>query len=267
MRVAEARRQASVISSSSIKLSFAGGQVGCTMNTSRPRTFSINSTLTSPSLNRPTCARPKRHVQMPGDLLRQQRVRVAGEHARWSNRTLYFATYIQRNPRLELAGVEGFEPPYGGIKTRCLTAWRHPNLKINRQRFAQATPLSRPPISQARASRSVRAPETLRNAGGNLPTISRPCVGSQAIKTQAPVPVRRAAPKGDSQSIARATSGYRRRTTAQAIVPTAGRQETVNCDGRGISCQFRILEHVLGADESIWLDNQIVTLGRRQRRV
>ncbi len=26
-----------------------------------------------------------------------------------------------------LAGVEGFEPPYGGIKTRCLTAWRHPN--------------------------------------------------------------------------------------------------------------------------------------------
>src|SRR5688500_2919581 len=26
-----------------------------------------------------------------------------------------------------LAGVEGFEPPNGGIKTRCLTTWRHPN--------------------------------------------------------------------------------------------------------------------------------------------
>jgi len=31
------------------------------------------------------------------------------------------------DPFHELAGVEGFEPPYGGIKTRCLTAWRHPN--------------------------------------------------------------------------------------------------------------------------------------------
>ena len=46
------------MSRSSIKLSFDGGQVGCTRNTSRPRTFSINSTLTSPSLNRPTYARP-----------------------------------------------------------------------------------------------------------------------------------------------------------------------------------------------------------------
>ena len=23
-------------------------------------------------------------------------------------------------------GVEGFEPPHGGTKNRCLTAWRHP---------------------------------------------------------------------------------------------------------------------------------------------
>src|SRR5271166_4632197 len=26
-----------------------------------------------------------------------------------------------------LAGAGGFEPPYGGIKIRCLTAWRRPN--------------------------------------------------------------------------------------------------------------------------------------------
>jgi hypothetical protein len=25
-----------------------------------------------------------------------------------------------------LAGAEGFEPPNGGIKTRCLTTWRRP---------------------------------------------------------------------------------------------------------------------------------------------
>ena len=28
---------------------------------------------------------------------------------------------------LNVAGVAGFEPAYAGIKTRCLTAWRHPN--------------------------------------------------------------------------------------------------------------------------------------------
>ena len=44
--------------SSSIRLSFTGGQVGWTMNTSRPRTFSMISTLTSPSLKRPTAMRP-----------------------------------------------------------------------------------------------------------------------------------------------------------------------------------------------------------------
>ena len=26
-----------------------------------------------------------------------------------------------------VAGAEGFEPPYGGTKTRCLTAWLRPN--------------------------------------------------------------------------------------------------------------------------------------------
>ena len=28
---------------------------------------------------------------------------------------------------LNLAGMEGFEPPNGGTRTRCLTTWRHPN--------------------------------------------------------------------------------------------------------------------------------------------
>lgn len=27
-----------------------------------------------------------------------------------------------------MAGVGGFEPPHGGIKIRCLTAWLHPNI-------------------------------------------------------------------------------------------------------------------------------------------
>ncbi len=28
-----------------------------------------------------------------------------------------------------LAGAGGFEPPYGGIKIRCLTAWRRPKAR------------------------------------------------------------------------------------------------------------------------------------------
>lgn len=32
--------------------------------------------------------------------------------------------------RSVLAGVEGFEPPHDGTKTRCLTTWRHPSAKI-----------------------------------------------------------------------------------------------------------------------------------------
>jgi hypothetical protein len=58
MCAADARLHASAMISSSIRLSFTGGQVGCTMKTSLPRTFSMISTLTSPSLKRPTNARP-----------------------------------------------------------------------------------------------------------------------------------------------------------------------------------------------------------------
>src|SRR6516164_9726537 len=38
----------------------------------------------------------------------------------------------------ELAGVEGFEPPNGGIKTRCLTTWRHPSTRARAQNSAGA---------------------------------------------------------------------------------------------------------------------------------
>ena len=34
--------------------------------------------------------------------------------------------FIETNS-ITLAGVEGFEPPNDGIKTRCLTTWLHPN--------------------------------------------------------------------------------------------------------------------------------------------
>ena len=58
MRPAEARFSASTITSTSIRLSLVGVQVDCSTNTSLPRTFSSSSTITSPSLKRPTVARP-----------------------------------------------------------------------------------------------------------------------------------------------------------------------------------------------------------------
>ena len=30
----------------------------------------------------------------------------------------------------KLAGVAGFEPTNDGVRVRCLTAWRHPNIQI-----------------------------------------------------------------------------------------------------------------------------------------
>ena len=51
IRVALARRNASIMMNISIRLWFVGGEVGCTMNTSSPRTFSSIFTNVSPSGN------------------------------------------------------------------------------------------------------------------------------------------------------------------------------------------------------------------------
>jgi hypothetical protein len=58
-----------------------------------------------------------------------------------------------RPHRKNLAGVEGFEPPYGGIKTRCLTAWRHPNSETNSQRLSPAAPCRRASAARHSSSR------------------------------------------------------------------------------------------------------------------
>ncbi len=43
----------------------------------------------------------------------------------------------------DLAGTGGFEPPHGGIKIRCLTAWRRPNARRNLVTSFQADKPSR----------------------------------------------------------------------------------------------------------------------------
>src|SRR6267154_4809047 len=58
MRPAEARLSASTMIISSIRLSLVGAQVDCSTNTSWPRTFSLISTMISPSEKREHTARP-----------------------------------------------------------------------------------------------------------------------------------------------------------------------------------------------------------------
>ena len=59
IRRAEARARASMQISSSIRLSLVGVQVDCSTKQSLPRTFSINSIITSPSEKRPTLMLPR----------------------------------------------------------------------------------------------------------------------------------------------------------------------------------------------------------------
>ena len=37
------------------------------------------------------------------------------------------SAWLARREEQTLAGAGGFEPPYGGIKIRCLTTWLRPN--------------------------------------------------------------------------------------------------------------------------------------------
>src|SRR6202167_2425915 len=129
------------------------------------------------------------------------------------------------DPYHELAGGEGFEPPYGGIKTRCLTAWRHPNLEINHQRARTAEAQPAATLSSKGESFNPRAKNASICAGASRAISTPRCIVPQSKNTQAPVPVRRADPNAESQSSARATSGYRRLTTPrQSFLPPDARK-------------------------------------------
>src|SRR3954454_21445189 len=62
--------------------------------------------------------------------------------------------YITNPAVYVLAGAGGIEPPNGGIKIRCLTAWLRPN-RLNRN--ARAMRLPGPGSDNARSIEAVRA--------------------------------------------------------------------------------------------------------------
>ena len=130
----------------SIRLSLVGAHVDCRMKTSRPRTFSSSSTITSPSEKRPTTQRPRLMLRCWHTASRELRVRVAGEdahalegHGRESSAwpaaaTAALATDLPAN----MAGEEGFEPSNAGIKIRCLNHLATPQRENRRARIARA---------------------------------------------------------------------------------------------------------------------------------
>ncbi len=123
-RAADARWHASAMIKSSMRFSFTGGHVGCTMKTSRPRTFSMISTLISPSLKRPDRDAAERQAQV----ITRCRARARGERCRRKSSSRWGPTARLLSAVVSLAGAVGIEPTYDGIKTRCLTAWLRPSL-------------------------------------------------------------------------------------------------------------------------------------------
>src|SRR5690242_909711 len=146
-RAADARFSASTITRISIRLSLVGAHVDCSMNTSRPRTFSSSSTITSPSEKRPTTARPRlmfrcRHTASASlGFALPQKIRIRSKaigrlklrgNARarrpCASRRASGERQTGRLPRRQsarvlsgkMAGEEGFEPSNAGIKIRCL---------------------------------------------------------------------------------------------------------------------------------------------------
>src|SRR5579884_699372 len=130
MRLAEARRKASISSSSSIRLSLGGVQMDCMTKQSPPRTFSRISTITSPSGKRPTSALPKRTpnsaqtsrasagLELPVNIFSSSLARSGID---------CFDLFLRLAPRPTTifcvgAGREGFEPSNARSKAWCLTS-------------------------------------------------------------------------------------------------------------------------------------------------
>src|SRR5258708_7483130 len=104
---------------SSIRLSLVGAQVDCSTNTSWPRTFSLISTMISPSEKREHTARPSGMFRCCttacasfGLALPENTIKLSDTIATISSPSIVV--------QIGMAGEEGFEPSNGGIKIRCL---------------------------------------------------------------------------------------------------------------------------------------------------
>ena len=157
---------------------------------------------------------------------------------------------VLHEPRLSLmAGAEGFEPPNGGIKTRCLTTWRRPNYTTrswtrcdNQQRRAvQAA------HNEARSSAQASAPgQPALRAHRAAPRTRR-----RRFRSALPRQIHEANQALQRSRIAAAHGG-------RAVVAATRREKGAYCRDGGITCQFRGLKDLRRAHCSLRFDHQIV---------
>jgi len=145
----------------------------------------------------------------------------------------------------ELAGVEGFEPPNGGIKTRCLTTWRHPSSQSLTPGRSTAHPQHRMQRRMIQSARDKAAPpvwnpcrDTLRILGAlEAGEDTRPGAG-QSRRDRRPVRIDlRRKPRERRGHLRPACAYYRFKH-----VDGAAFRNGAYCDDGRISCQFRGLE-------------------------
>ncbi len=259
MRAAEARRQASTITSSSIRWSLAGGQVGCTMNTSRPRTFSMISTLTSPSLKRPTSRGPPAGAGGARSRARARDWRCRVNSASVSESTI--RAFLCSRPIHHFSdrhwlGWKDSNLRMAGSKPAALPLGDTPANQLS-QRSAAHAAASDPDRGLRSCSNSVRNPlrnaarassfalEAGEDAAARYPSVARlpaqPCDRNCA----------------SSQSSAAATSRIARRTTGSQSLPGLVYGEKARIVmRRRISCQFRGLEDLGSTDGDSRVDHQ-----------
>src|SRR5580704_3048191 len=279
MRAAEARRAASTITRSSIRLSFAGGQVDCTMKTSRPRTFSMSSMLHSPSLKRPTNARPSGICR-----LRAMSCDNAGLALPANSASVSLVLIVPC-----AASCDGASCP-----SRARTAvranwlgWKDSNLRMAGSKPAALplgdTPAPAPPRRKAGAGAHLTA------ASGAPPVwqlfvrrrgVQAPCdeahppiwdlrretfglCGAAEHRENAGAGAGHAGGCKTRQPVERI--GHRRRACPHhrlAVVAAARVKKAAYCDEGRISCQFSALENFAGADTDPWIDDQVPALGQ-----
>ena len=215
------------------------------MNTSRPRTFSINSAFTSPSLKRPTCARPRGTC----------RCRVISWASAGFALPVNTAMLSESNSSRGDIATAQIKNGWGGrIRT---SEWRDQNplpyhlatpqlnQPVTLRQLVPAQPSSTFPAKASRSGRAPRKPVQLRRhviqqfvaarTNSQPETHRRRCRSAARSELRQPV---------ECRAHRRIPSPHDR----LAIVLTAGREEARNCDGRGISCQFRVIEHLGRAD-------------------
>src|SRR5262245_11033975 len=164
----------------------------------------------------------------------------------------------------ELAGVEGFEPPYGGIKTRCLTTWRHPSTFARAENSAGAhlTAASGAPSALPQLLVQRRAVHTACDEAH--PAIRHTRCKPLGLCCAAARQKNAGARPGEARTALAGEPVERRRHRSRtgthhrlAVVASARLKKGAYCDEGRISCQFRALEHLPGAHPDPGIDDDV----------